>query len=318
MSIVAEQVKALTKAHTRIVWSQQQAECEDFYMQKPDFKLMGLDTEDGKGEREIMGKVASYATPMFTPRGDRIVFTDNEQGTVNVVNFDGTGHEVLGPGYVMSAWRDPADGKEYVFVRPNNTKSWVSKSNPVVKHELDDFEATETVWTKTSVSWNWFALSPDGTRVACSVPWPICGMASIPDGEFVEFDRGCWTSMAPDDSHRMWVFDGDHRHVKLFDEKGTKLHALDVHQAPGVKDWEIYHPRWSNNVRFFNVTGPYSKNSPEPCREEDRGNWIKFGGFNVELYLGKLDEELKTVEEFVKITDNEKADFMADTWIAPA
>ncbi len=317
MDASAEKLKELTGARTRIVWAQQQSGCEDYYAVSPDFKLMGLDTDDGKGVRCIADTVGSYASPMITPAGDRIVYTDNKDGTVHVVDWDGSNHRVYGPGYATTVWKDPKTDIEWVFIRPNNTKSWVSKSRPLIRHQLDDPSVEELMWDKSSVNWNWFQPSPDGSRAACSVPWPICGMATLPNGEFTEFDRGCWTSMAPDNSYRMWVFDGDHRRVKLYDQSGNRLAVLDFHQAPGVNGWEIYHPRWSNNVRFMTVTGPFSKGRTDVCKPEDRGNWIKLGGYNVELYVGRFDPSITKIEEWVQITRNEKADFMGDVWIDP-
>ena len=36
---------------------------------------MGLDTDDGRGERMIGSERRSYVKPMLTPSGDRIVFS---------------------------------------------------------------------------------------------------------------------------------------------------------------------------------------------------------------------------------------------------
>ena len=37
--------------------------------------LMGLDSDDGQGERMIGSERRSYVKPMLTPGGDRIVFS---------------------------------------------------------------------------------------------------------------------------------------------------------------------------------------------------------------------------------------------------
>ena len=54
--------------------------------------LMGLDTEDNKGERVILGNRQSYVKPLLTPSGQRIVFSTRPQAPgpeVFIVNFDG-------------------------------------------------------------------------------------------------------------------------------------------------------------------------------------------------------------------------------------
>ena len=65
MDDTAHKLRELTGAHTRIVRSQQQAGFTDMAMIQPDFKLMGLDTDDGKGVHAILDEVASYCTPVF-------------------------------------------------------------------------------------------------------------------------------------------------------------------------------------------------------------------------------------------------------------
>ena len=33
---------------------------------------------------------------------------------------------------------------------------------------------------------------------------------------------------------------------------------MNISKAPGVNDYEVYHPRWSNDVRYMVMTGPYT------------------------------------------------------------
>jgi hypothetical protein len=313
----AKKVRELTGARTRIVWAQQQKGWDDFSVLQPDFKLCGFDTDDGRGVRDIIRETGSYANPFITPGGDRIIYTDNVEKTVNVVNFDGSGHRTICAGYAMHAIKDPQTGFEWVYCRPNTTKSWVSKSGPVTRRRIDKPRITEAVWEKSSITWNFLHLSPDGKRAAVCTPWPKAGSAILPNGRFREFDKGCWTCMAPDSSYRMWVFDGDHRHVKLYDKAGKRLHAIDIHTASGIKGWEIYHPRWSNTIRFITVNGPYSANRKGSCPEGGNENLITSGGKNIDLYIGRLSPSLTKVESWVRITDNDKADFHGDAWIAP-
>lgn len=316
MGDTARMVRELTGAHTRIVWAQQQEGFADMAMIQPDFKLMGLDTDDGKGVHAVADEIASYCTPVFTPNGDRVIYTNNVDKTVYICDWDGGNRRALTEGFAVSVWKDPETQAEWVLVKPNNAKSWNSKSRPVVRHMIDDPKVKETVWDSSNVAWNWFQLSLDGTRAAVCAPWPQCGIATIESKELKEIDRGCWTAFVPDNSMRMWVFDGDHRTVKLWDKTGKFMCRIDLHQVPGNKGWEIYHPRWSNHIRYVNVTGPYNDNRTDACdRPDDFQNYTGTCGYNVELYLGRLAPWLTGVEEWVQITDNEKADFGGDAWI---
>jgi hypothetical protein len=68
----AAEVHALTGAHTRIVWVQ--GDGSDPYAMGNQLVLMGLDTDDGRGERVILAERGSYVKPLLTPRGDRVVY----------------------------------------------------------------------------------------------------------------------------------------------------------------------------------------------------------------------------------------------------
>src|SRR5262245_13026808 len=67
------EVRALSGAGTRVVWVQHDGKDPEAIGDQ--LVLMGLDSEDGKGERVILGQPGSYVKPMITPRGDRIVFS---------------------------------------------------------------------------------------------------------------------------------------------------------------------------------------------------------------------------------------------------
>jgi hypothetical protein len=76
-----------------------------------------------------------------------------------------------------------------------------------------------------------------------------------------------------------------------------------------VEGREIYHPRWSNHVRFLCITGPY-------CGGEG-DNQIRAGGAAVGVFVGRFSENLTSVEQWVMVADHDKADFYPDVWINP-
>src|SRR5262245_32069477 len=60
----ARDVAQLTNAHTRVVWVQDQsAPNDDSVALGQELKLMGFDSQDGQGERQILGEVRNYAKP---------------------------------------------------------------------------------------------------------------------------------------------------------------------------------------------------------------------------------------------------------------
>lgn len=96
--------------------------------------------------------------------------------------------------------------------------------------------------------------------------------------------------------------------------------------APYFKGWEMYHPRWSNTVQFFTCTGPFSGNRDHACTPEEWDeydvnnlpNLIRGGGYNVELFVGKINQELTKVVGWYRVTNNNKANFQGDCWIEPS
>lgn len=324
MRIVPENLLKFTGARTRVVWTQQQQGYRDFVGSEDDFKLMAFDTD--VGERVLMDEIAAYSSPRMTVKGDRVLFNNNTEREMYIMDWDGTGLRKIGDHqFVVAAWIDPQTGEEWVYSRPNKGSLWNSKSRPVIRTKIDNPEVVEEVWNKKSMTLGWFQPSKDGTYAATCMFWPSCGMVTLPHGKFKQFDKGCWTSLAPDNSGRMWVFDGDHRSVKVYDKDGTRLNRLDIGSAQCFRGWETYHPRWSNHVSFITCTGPYSNNRSFGCSPEEWAdydvdnlpNFIPDGGYNLELCVGKLNEELTKVIGWCQITQNNKADCHGDCWIEP-
>ena len=83
---------------------------------------------------------------------------------------------------------------------------------------------------------------------------------------------------------------------------------MNLNGAPGMNGHEVFHPRWSNHVRFLSLTGPYAV----------RGtlNFISGGGPQVEILVGRLSPEFDKIEGWLQATTNDRADFHPDLWIA--
>jgi len=121
--------------------------------------------------------------------------------------------------------------------------------------------------------------------------------------EYWRNQHGCWPSLAPDNSYIAWVFDGSHKSVHLFADRGKKLSVVKLNDGPDMGGHEMYHPRWANHPRFITVTGPYI------------GPSIGKSGKEAEVYIGEFGEDLKSIKSWVKVTDNKKGDHYPDLWI---
>ena len=75
-------------------------------------------------------------------------------------------------------WRDPADGREWIYVGANNRSYDFAK---VVRIPLDDPTVRELVWDRTLVSSDTFQVSADGRSAAGMFPWPDTGIAELPN-----------------------------------------------------------------------------------------------------------------------------------------
>lgn len=299
-------VRNFTGARTRVVWCQQaEGEGEDVFGRGRQLQLWGYDSEDGRGSRVISSQLSNYHRPMLTPRGDRVVYNHLPRQMINVINWDGTGWRPLTNGIAVDVWRDPATGIEWVYRMEREIKEF--QSGPLTRFQLDNPSVSETVLERTDITWDNVQISADGTRASGQFPHPRAGYASLPDEHVTVLGRGCWTSMAPDNSYLAWIFDGPHRNLHLHAADG-RTWTVNINQAPGIDGYEVYHPRWSNHARYLAITGPYKTGKMGR-------NLIYFGGPDVEIYLGRFGPDFTTVEKWVKLTDNTRADFFPDLWI---
>ncbi len=304
----ASEIEAATAALTRIVWVQDQSALQnDTLARGKSLKLMGLDSRDGQGERAISAGVQSYAKPLITPDGKRVVYSDHVADRFFVVNWDGSGKRNLGAGYALDVWADPANDIEWVYVarRALPRDSFVYRD--VVRIQLDNPTVRETVWSKTQISPDNFQLSADGLRAAGEFPWPNSGIADIAARTWSKRSTGCWASIAPDNSYVCAVFDGPHRNWQMHSSDGEVVWTVNLNGAPGFGGHEVFHPRWSNHVRFLAITGPYSV--------KGKVNEISGGGPQVEVYIACLNAAFDRVEKWVQVTHNQRGDFHPDVWI---
>ena len=293
----AAEIRKATGAQTRIVWLQ--ADKAYHYTASGNrLTLMGFDTDDGQGERKILPEEASYSKPVFTPDGKGVVFSDRSRERVFFVKWDGSGHRDLGKGFASDVWQDPGNNQVWVYLRQGKGR----KSDPLIRRRLDKPEIEEVVWSRTENGHDgvpWLQLSADGERFSDAFPWSSCGVANVEKGVWKQYTRGCWPGMAPDNSYRAFVFSGSHTEIYLFEDGAKNQRKVNVSGVPGRKGKKVYFPRWSNDVRFLTVSSPES----DP---------------KAELFLGKFDKGFESIDNWVQVTNNSRADIFGDAWINPA
>ena len=302
-------LRSLTGARTRVVWTQDVADGTDILSAGGQLILMGFDTHDRLGERAILDTPANYAKPLITPLGNRVVFSDHQQKSAFVVNWDGSGLRRLGEGFSLATWIDPETRIEWVYMGTNEAPTRAPSYRIVTRYQIDRWDVSEVVWDKRPVNNNSFQLSADGRLAGGLFPWPSAGVVELPNGSWRRIGRGCWTAFAGHGSSLFWYFDGSHRNLTMVDMERDERWQVNINNAPGIEGYEIYHPRWTNHPRFLAVTGPYTVG--------DDANKIRGGGQQVEIYLGRFAADFVSVEEWVRITSNRRADFYPDAWIDP-
>ncbi len=303
-----------TGRHSRLVWVQDQGDGSDTFAHGNTLLLYGYDSRDGRGERALVSHVGNYFKPFFTPDGKFVVYSDRKARQMFLLEWD-TGKVVsLGSGVAVAAWEETG---ALSFVEKPRT--WIycflggqpenkyGTSQPLFRFPLDSPKKKELVWGKTGMAWSNVQISRDGKLLGGLFPWPHAGIVSLDTGRLNGLGRGCWTSLSPDNSKLFWVFDDLHRNIAVYDTVNNTNWKVRLNDAPGIRGYEVYHPRWSNHPRYFVITGPYEKG------EED--NKLSAGGERVEVYVGRFDSMAKKVVSWLQVTQNRRADFYPDLWI---
>ena len=304
----------------KLVWQQDTSAAGDHVFGGSNvFNLYVYDTDDDT-IRNIGNVADDYTKPLITYDGERIVYTDRVERKIYVVNFDGSNRRFIADGFAGTLLYDPDAGKEWIYYQRNFDGG--NSSEPINRVNIDDSNEIELVWNASDNNVQWLAISSDGARLAASWPWSQCGMI-VPDydggggGELYSsgngyYRSGCWTTITPDETYRVGVFDGPHRNWLVYDTPhgGSPDRTLVLNSAPGINDWEIYHPKHANHPQFLTLNGPYSVGPMG-------NNNITNGGPQIEIYLGKLDPGFSQVTDWVQITSDNRADFFPCAWVDP-
>ena len=297
-------VRAFSGTHTRVVWVQQDG--KDPEAVGDGLILMGFDSDDGGGERVILGERGSYVKPLITPDGSRIVYSTRPKpgpAEVFIVNWDGSERRKLGDGFALGLWKDPDNGRQWVFAGTDMT-NWEFAT--IWRFPIDEPEARAVAWNSAPVSIDNFQVSSDGRFAAGMYPWPEAGVADLHTKTLKKLGQGCWPALTTARGVLYWYFDGAHRNLTMVDVEAGGRWIVNVNNAPGFDGAESNHPRWTNHPRFMTLSGPYNLGGPNQARA---------GGPQVEIWLGRFSEDFSRIEAWAQVTSNGGGDSLPDAWI---
>ena len=309
-----DRIGAWTGQHTRLVWLQDQGDGTDTLAHGENLMVYAYDSKDGRGERPLLPKTGSYCKPMITADGQQVIVSNRRNRLMYLVDWDSGKVRELGEGVAVAIWEDPQPHGLlrrtttwiYCFFGPQQENKY-GTSQPLFRFPLGKPKNKELIWDKTNMAWDSIQLSRDGQVLGGLFPWPYGGVLWTKDKRWQRFGEGCWTGLSPDNSKLLWIFDGLHRNLQIHNVITGQDWTVNINSAPGIGGFEVYHPHWSNHPRFFTITGPYERGEGD--------NKIGGGGEKVEIYIGRFDERVQRVEDWIKVTDNSRADFYPDLWI---
>ena len=261
-------------------------------------------TSDGK-------YIVTSVGPAFSHR--QIMAYDTETGKVIA--------SPVGPeNNLMAVWTDPETGKVWIYVNSNGDKkeSWKAMAGPVYRFPLGEPEKRELFWDRTR-SHLYLSFSADGSRACFQPGWGNIGelkIAKKPDGQtdqdnsgYKKYGGGCFPSIAPDNSYRMFILHGSHREIMMYDEGGANPREIPVdgmlknpHSRRGGAR-SVWLTHWSTDARYLTLMGP----------EHDS----ELHGVS-QIFIGLFDDKFTEVEKWVQVSDFKDGKCRrSHAWVAP-
>jgi len=301
---LSQSITTVIESPAKIVWIRDCSEKNDAYALGNNLELMGLDTEDGLGERIICPGPRNISRPLISPDGTYVIFSDRDNSTVYRIDWDGRNQTEVGPGRALCVWKNPDDHTLWVYIG-NAATDHPRYHSAITRKRIAQPSISESICDSFTVNENNIQLSSDGQLCSADARGHGMGIINLNTMAFTKMGNGCWPSLAPDDSKLFFCVDNGHRQLMFND--GKRQWKTDISNAPGVDGYEVFHTRWSNNPRFIILTGPY---------KEGMGfNRIGNGGPAVDVYIGKFTPDFSAIETWVQVTTNECADFYPDLWL---
>ena len=211
---------------------------------------------------------------------------------------------------LLAVWTDPKTKKIWVYVNGtgDHDEPWnEAKGGPVYRFPADKPEARELVWDRTS-SHLYLTIAGDGTRACFEPSWGNIGqlkLAFTADGkvdqdksEYKPFGGGCFPSMAPDNSYRLFRLEGDHRGVTLCDADNANQRRISTDGMLNGGGGQTWLTRWSTHPRYMTCMAPDSDHAM--------------------IWLGKFDENFTKIEKWVRVSEtNAPKCWQSQAWVEP-
>ena len=289
----------------KVVWNQGAAE--------KDMKLYLFDTKDGA----IHELPFAGSAPLITIDGRRVYASIGKAPAERVVKmFDTetgkTTELAKGPGNnLLAVWTDPKSRKDWVYVNNSGDKneSWNVPAGKVYRFPMDKPEVRELFWDRTS-SHIYLMFSGDGTRACFEPSWSNIGQLKLEfdaqgkvDQEksiYKQFGGGCFPSMAPDNSYRLFRLEGDHKAISMCDMDNTKPRKIDITGmlTSAQKGRNTWLTRWSTDPRYLTLIAP--------------------AGADAQIWMGRFDENITKIETWVRVSPEKGPQcWQSQAWVEP-
>jgi hypothetical protein len=232
--------------------------------------------------------------------GHKVLFTSRDY-KVWIIDFDGkNAKQLTDAGSVSDGWRDPKTGTEWAVYRGQGKGEGggiyrINIDDPTQKIELYAGSAGHKVYP-------WFQMSADGTFAADYMPYGTVYVYDIVNKKKTKIKNGsCWASTASDNSYNWFHLEFGHRTLSLYNK--TKSFGSVKVVPPAKSGSAIYCPRLVEGTKgtglYFSIGGGYTN----------------YSSSGIEIFLGKFSSDLKSVEKWARITNDDVANHHSTVWI---
>lgn len=287
----------------RVVWLEPEAAAGETAR-----RVFAYDSADGLGIRQLTQEAADFVRPQFNHDGTAVVYTQlhakEEGGKISyspemILRPLRGAARSLGAGMAADLWRDPVDGREFVYAAEHLTDGPSGRltGEKLLRFSPDKPDEREIIWTATTFGTEQFQLSRDGRRAAGVFPFPKAALADLTTQTFTPLAAGAWPAGASDDSYAAAVLDGSRRRLRFFAPNLDPGWELTFMGAPGWQDGGLLHPRWSNDPGLMVFTGPYKNDETA-----------------ADVCVVRFREDLRSIEKTMRLTEGRQA-LSPDLWV---
>jgi len=191
----------------------------------------------------------------------------------------------------------------------DKNEAWNVAAGKIYRFPADKPEARELYWERTS-SHIFLMFSADGTRACFEPSWSNIGQLKLTydakgklDQEkstYKQFCGGCFPSLAPDNSYRLFSLEGDHRAITMCDADNANRRKIVVTGmlTESQKSRNTWLTRWSTHPRYLTIVAPAGKDA--------------------QIWLGQFDEDFTKIEKWVRVSPEKGPQcWQSHAWIDP-